>query len=706
MRLHVRRSPHRTRPRTAPLRGIGPFLALALVAVSTAAFNQGALKSPTVADYLRRSSIAGRHLRVGVFADQPLLSTRVGADRYTGFDATLATFLARSIGVSPDFVPLEPTERLAALTSGRVDVVLAGLVITAERQRVVEFAGPYLVGHLMVATRTTWPPRAGPGRLCMVPGSTAAGADRLGHRILLAPDLGRCLAAVRAGRADAVAGDEILLRGLVWVADRAWRLVPFDGVPIAQSYGIGVARGDPALKALVDSFLVASLRKKTSGAWQVAMDATLGPAGYTGSQPYVTGRLLRDASDGQHGTGGIVGLPAAVPPVLAGRPRRSRTVRHRRRRRRSGRTITRRPAAVGRAPAGDPASHGVAPGASTPGVWSLLVGVPVAVSALYLWIQSGGDRQFTLMLAQSINPINFLATVSLSVVWVFPAAPALGFTIGAVVLGTAVNDADRQRLCARYPVARWTDRAPGGVVWGSVLAAAASTPLVFAPAWALALCVVGRAGSGRRAAGHRLGSGVAFTGLLLLCATIAGAALVEGEAVLALIAGWPVALLLTGADAPLRPGQVTAFVRAAAGLTAVLALGVLHAVVTTPILPSTAIQVAVPTAAKPTPTPSGSLAVVDPDTVSAADPPTRQLRGYVVSVDDESTTLLSDRGGVEIVANDEIRSRVSCPSLIDLPGDSAELFGLPLRESLLKALARQQRPTTVQDPRCLLRVDG
>ncbi|MEV6800087.1 transporter substrate-binding domain-containing protein [Micromonospora rifamycinica] len=719
MRLRVRRLSGRVPGRVDPWRGTGPFLALALVAVSTAAFSLVASKSPTIADYLRRSSIAGRELRVGVLADQPLLSTPVGdrgvkdtragdtgaKERFTGFDVSLATYLARSIGVSADFVPLEPTERLDALTSGRVDVLLAGLVITAERQRVVEFAGPYLIGGTVVATRTGWPPGSGPGRLCVVPGSAAAAdATRSGQPLLLATDLRRCLAAVRAGRADAVVGDEILLRGLVWAAGPGWKVVPFPGMATI-AYGIGVARDDPALKALVDSFLVASLRKKQSGAWEVAMDATLRKAGFTGSQPYAPGRLLRDGSDGQDGTGGIVGLPAAVSPVVAGRSRRGRTVAHRRRRRTSGRTVTRRPVGVAGTPAGEPEPGGAAPGASTPGVWSLLVGVPVAVSALYLWIQSGGDRQFTLMLAQSINPINFLAAVSLSVVWVFPALPALVFTIGAVVLGAAVDGADRRRLRDRYAVARWTDRAPGWVVWGSILAAAASTPLVFAPAWALALRVVGRRGAAGRAGGRRPGRGRVAVGLLLYAVIVGaavGAALAEGEQALALIAGWPAALLLTGVDGPLRPGQVAAFVRAAALLAVLLTLGVLHAVVSTPILPSTAIQVAVPTAAPPTPAPSGSPAANDPDT----DPPTRQLRGYVVSTDDESTTVLSDRGGVEIVANDVIRSRVSCPSLVDLPGDSAELFGLPLRESLLKALARQQRPTTVQDPRCLLRLDG
>ncbi|MGX4654459.1 transporter substrate-binding domain-containing protein [Micromonospora sp. SCSIO 07396] len=707
MLARVRRLPGRVPLRADPWRGSGPFLALALVAVSTAAFSLVASKSPTIADYLRRSSIAGRALRAGVLADQPLLSTRIDTPnvedpkakvRFTGFDASLATYLGRSIGVPVEFVPLEPTERLDALASGRVDVAFAGLVITAERQRVVEFAGPYLIGYTVLATRGNRPTGPGRDRLCVVPGSgAAADATRLGNPLLLARDLRQCFAAVRAGRADGVAGDEILLRGLVWAAEPGWRIDDIPGTASA-AYGIGVARDDPALKALVDSFLVASWRKGKRGAWERAMEDTLRRAGFTGSQPYAPGRLLRDGSDGQDGTGGIVGLPAVVPPVVAAR--RGRTVAHRRRRRTLGRVVTRRPVAAAPTPSGEPE-----PGGAPSGVWSLLVGVPVAVSALYLWIQSGGDRQFTLMLAQSVNPINFLAAVSLSVVWVFPALPALVFTIGAVVLGAAVDDADRRRLRDRYAVARWTARAPGWVVWGSILAAAASTPLVFAPAWALALRVVGRRGADGRNGGFLPARGWALAGLLL-CVAIVGAAvaaaLVEGEEALALIAGWPAVLLLTGADGPLRPGRVAAFVRTAAVLAVLLTMGVLHTVVSTPILPSTAIQVAVPTAAPPTPGPSGSPAAGDPDT----DPPTRQLRGYVVSTDDESTTVLSDRGGVEIVANDQIRSRVSCPSLVDLPGDSAELFGLPLRESLLKALARRQRPTTVQDPRCLLRLDG
>ncbi|TDC86224.1 transporter substrate-binding domain-containing protein [Micromonospora sp. KC606] len=684
-------------------RGVALFVALALAGLSAIAFTVAAPKTATVSDYLRRSSVAGRDLRVGVFPDQPLLGEEGRSGVFDGFDVELAGAFARSLGLRPVFVSVRASERVSALVEGRVDVVFAGLLMTTERQRVIEFAGPYLVGRTVVASRTAWPPpRGGNSRLCVVSGSVAEVIMTRTRPVEARPDVGRCVTEVLAGRLDAVAGDEILLRGHAYASRGLLRVfTPAIEEPV-QRYGIGVSRRDPYLKALVGSFLRASYAKGRSGAWQRAADRTLARAGYTGRQPRPEGTLLRGAGDGQAPADAMARTPPGVAATVPAPSRHGRTVAHRRRR--ATRRAVRLTASVARPAPGRPTSPtgdtGI--GSPAPGPWSLLLAVPVAVSALYLWIQSGGDRQFTLMLAQSVNPINFLATVSLSVVWVFAAVPALILTVGSVVLSAAVDRADRQRLSAAYAVARWTARAPGWVVWASGVAATASTPLVFAPAWILALFVARQSAvTGRR--GSRRWRGFGLSALAVVSAAIVVCALARDEPVLALIAGWPVALLLAGVDAPLRPASVVAFVRTSGALAAVLALGVLYAVVTTPILPSTAIQVARPQITpEPSRSPDGSVA--DPD-ASATEPPMRQLRGYVVSVDDESTTVLSDAGGVEIVANDEIRSRVSCPSFTDLPGDSAALFGLPLRESLLKSLARRQRPATLQDPRCLIRVD-
>ncbi|MGN9778416.1 substrate-binding periplasmic protein [Micromonospora sp. H33] len=704
-------------PARLPLlsRGTLLFVALALAAVSTIALALERPRSATVADYLAHSSIAGRDLRVGVLL--PERPPPGGPDPYAtgrGFDVDLALAFARSLGVTAHFRVLDSTDRVAALVERKVDVVFAGLLRTAEREQAIQFAGPYREGGLVVATRTTWPSPAKRQRLCVVAGSVVEPvAARAGVVLVRRPTTNACLTDVLAGRLDAVAGEEIVLRGHAHASEGKLKLFPLAANQQAQRYFIGVVPGDPFLKALVNSFLQASYAREVDGAWQQAAARHLAPRGFTGRQPRPEGTLLRGAGDGPRSPDGAAGVPPAVTTVAPPTRHGFRTVAHRRHRHATRRTVrlTTGRAPGGTAPDGPPVPPGgpvlagvTRNGPPSPGAWSLLFGVPVTVSALYLWIQSGGDRQFTLMLAQSVNPINFLATVSLSVVWIFPAVPALLFTVGAVVLSSVVDQADRQRLCDAYTVARWTARTPGWMVWTAMVTAAVSTPLVFAPAWALALCVARQpAVTGRRSTMARRLRWPALLALGMVTGLLAYRGIVRGEPTLALTVAWPVLLLLAGVDAPLRPAHVPAFLRASAALAGLLALGVVHAVVTTPILPSTSLQIASPPPSS-TPGPDRTPAGTDPD--APADPPLRHLRGYVVSVDDGYTTVLSDAGGIEVVGNDEIRSRVSCPSLTDLPEDSPALVGLPLRESLLQALARQQRPTTLEDPRCIVRVDA
>ncbi|WDZ82894.1 transporter substrate-binding domain-containing protein [Micromonospora cathayae] len=702
--------------------GLALFVCLAMVAVSTLRFVSLPPLTASVSDVLSRSSISGRtELRVGVLADAPLLSAGP-AVAPVGFDADLARYLAGSLGKVATFVPLAAEDRIASLESGQVDVVFAALAMTSERKRIVAFSGPYLEGGTALLAPPSFREGEASNVLCTVAGTvTERELLRRGVRFDVRPDLRDCVEQVRAGRLAAVLGDEIGLLGFTQEPGNQLVIRPAPpGLP-RYWYGIGVPLYDPHLKRLVDSFLLVSYDRPADGAWRQAMDRSLGKAGFTGEQPKPEGTRLRNATDGliralgvpggEPAAGGPVTVPSAVSPgspPTTGR-RRRRTLAHRR----SRRTPTpRRRSAVRVAPDRHGSVRGVDPpratvlpdpapaplpgGAVNPGPWSLLLGVPVAVSALYLWIQSGGDRQLTLMLAQSVNPITFLATVSLSVVWIFPAVPALVFTVGAVVLGGAVGPVDRRRLCARYIAARWTARTPAWAIWASVVVAAVSTPIVFLPAWGLSLFAIHPTGRSTRRV-HRVLARLALAGTAVV---IARAAVDGGEPALAVVAGWPALMVFTGVDTPLRRTMLPAFVRTTAVLAAALGLGVLYNVVTTPILPSTAFEVA--PAAAPTGAPAtGGPTATDPDAAASTSGTVRLLRGYVVATDDDTTTLLSDTGGVEIVPNDDIRSRVSCPSFTDLPEDSAKLRDLPLRESMLRALARDQRAATFQHPHCL-----
>ncbi|SCL25136.1 ABC-type amino acid transport substrate-binding protein [Micromonospora pallida] len=702
----MRRSWRRTRTNGSPdpvgSRGLALFLCLAMAAATTLAFNLQSPPGATVADVLRRSSVHGRDLRVGVLSDLPFVAESTPEGQRSGFEVELAEYLARSLGVRAQFVTVAAEDRIRFLVNRDVDVLFAALAITSERRATIAFSGPYLESRVALLAWPDGPPDAAGVRYCVPAGSTVEAEFHRRQppgKVHAAVDLRDCVAQLTARQVHAVAGDEILLRGF---AHRSKGLLEIFPAPVelpVQRYGVGVPADDPHLKALVDSFLLASYHSREKpAAWQRVMARTLGMAGFQGTQPEPEGTLLREASDGTIGEP----LPPSTPPATPSPSvRRRRSLAHRRSRRRPW---ARRVVPVSsRPPATDPDGPvDTAPtgAAASPGPWTLLLGVPVAVSALYLWIQSGGDRQITLMLAESVNPINFLAAVSLSVVWIFPAVPALVFTVGAVLLRSAATDAGRRRLSTRYTVARWTARVPGWVVGSSVAVAAISTPIVFLPAWGLVLFAIGPHTRAASRTGPRVAAALALACVALV---VAGSAAGHGEEVLAVTAAWPAVMAFAGVHVPLRRAAVVPFVRAAAVLAAVLVVGVLYNVVTTPILPSTVIEVARPVPAADTPVADRTPSAPDPDAPAPATGPVRQLRGYVVSVDEESTTVLSDTGGVEIVPNDHVLSRTSCPSFTDLPGDSATLLGLPLRESMLRSLARRQRPATFEDPRCRMR---
>jgi polar amino acid transport system substrate-binding protein len=74
------------------------------------------------------------------------LGFRDGAGQLQGFEIAIARQLAQDLLGSAQKVVLKPvsnSERLAAVTSGSVDLAIANLTITENRQRLVMFSDPY-----------------------------------------------------------------------------------------------------------------------------------------------------------------------------------------------------------------------------------------------------------------------------------------------------------------------------------------------------------------------------------------------------------------------------------------------------------------------------------------------------------------------------------------------------------------------------------
>lgn len=65
------------------------------------------------------------------------------AGKYVGFDIDLLNLITRQMGVSYSLLPMDFSNIFANLTAGKVDMAIAGITITQDRERSVDFSDPY-----------------------------------------------------------------------------------------------------------------------------------------------------------------------------------------------------------------------------------------------------------------------------------------------------------------------------------------------------------------------------------------------------------------------------------------------------------------------------------------------------------------------------------------------------------------------------------
>ena len=330
------------RPRVAVIAAV---LALLLVAV-VAIVRLTASDDDTVDAYIARSGLKGHsRLRVGVFNDQPLLgyaedktSTRL-AD-HEGFDTEVARYLAAYLGYSEESVELVDTQvqnRNRDLDNGRVDVVIASFSMTDEREKEVDFAGPYLRSQPEVLMRANDPRSSGSlsfrelsemgKHLCTVGSSTSDSAlrERQNNGFEGAGASGGCVQGLLDGTFDAFMLDDVVLAGYEDQYHDKLKMADlvFDQ---KEDYGIAVRNGDEALRQVIGNFLWDSYERGDNGAWQRAWNKTLGRVlkddrPQPEPRPY---KRLRDYRDRIRSSGPLGGRAPAdrtqPPAVLAAAP--------------------------------------------------------------------------------------------------------------------------------------------------------------------------------------------------------------------------------------------------------------------------------------------------------------------------------------------------------------------------------------------------
>lgn len=162
------------------------------------------------------------HVVVGVREHWRPLSFRNPQGELVGLEIDLAHQLAQTIFNTPEAVVLKPVtnqERLPALLADQVDLLIAGLTVTASRSRLVHFSLPYyLDGAGLLVSRPAWR-RASElqgGSLGVLEGSSTLAAIRY-HlpeaNLLPLATYQQGFTALTTGQIDALAADRSVLVG-------------------------------------------------------------------------------------------------------------------------------------------------------------------------------------------------------------------------------------------------------------------------------------------------------------------------------------------------------------------------------------------------------------------------------------------------------------------------------------------------------------
>lgn len=200
------------------------------------------------------------YLAIGVKSDQPGLSEVVNEEKetYRGFDIEIAKAVAEYLGFEKiQFQTVNTASREYRLRKGDVDLIVASYSITPERKEQVDFAGPYNYAGQDFLVRKDAEEIDGREdldgkKVCTVDKSTpVAGLKEYVPKAIrtMRSSYGKCVQDLLAGTVDAVSTDDIILAGYRSQYDKELKIL--DDQFSTEEYGIGIAKGDEALKSAV-----------------------------------------------------------------------------------------------------------------------------------------------------------------------------------------------------------------------------------------------------------------------------------------------------------------------------------------------------------------------------------------------------------------------------------------------------------------------
>jgi glutamate transport system substrate-binding protein len=263
------------------IRQIGAVTAASVLALGLTACSDSAKDGGT------SGGGGGSKFKVGIKFDQPGLGLKEGT-KYTGLDVDVATYVAKELGHAAgdiQWVQAPSAQRETLISTGQVDMVVATYSISDARKQKISFAGPYFVAgqDLLVRaddTSITGPETLTGKKLCSVTGSTSAQKVKDKYPGVQLQEFGtysECVTALVSKGVDALTTDNTILAGYASQSQYKGKLKVVGKTFSEERYGIGIKKGDTATCEKINTAIAKMI---SSGDWQKAIDANLGPAGF------------------------------------------------------------------------------------------------------------------------------------------------------------------------------------------------------------------------------------------------------------------------------------------------------------------------------------------------------------------------------------------------------------------------------------------
>ncbi|GGW18646.1 basic amino acid ABC transporter substrate-binding protein [Streptomyces capoamus] len=264
--------------RTRILAATTATAALVLVAAGCSSSDSGSGKTTVKGVHLAKAG----QLTTCTHLPYPPFQSEVNG-KVQGFDVSLIDLVAKNLGVKQQILdtPFENFKTGAFLNSGECDLAAAGMTITAERKKNVDFSDPYFEATQAVLVDKN----SGIGSLADVKAkgkklgaqAQTTGEDYVkgkGYDPISFESSDAVLNGLRTGQVQAVVIDYPVVQG--WLKDKAnadkFKVV--DNLKTGEQYGFTVKKGN---KALLDAIDKALKDAKTDGTYKKIYEKWIGP---------------------------------------------------------------------------------------------------------------------------------------------------------------------------------------------------------------------------------------------------------------------------------------------------------------------------------------------------------------------------------------------------------------------------------------------